>query len=83
MSRAPAAIIVRAKVVLAAIALAATVTLFAIGSWPLRVLVILAFIRGLFARDLVALRSAARTHWIRSRAAIPFPLVTQDAIGAA
>ena len=58
--RLPAATILRAKVVLTAIALAAAVALVAVGSWPLKVLVVLAFVRGLFASDLMAFRSAPR-----------------------
>ena len=56
--RSPAATIRRAKVVLTAIALAAAVALVAVASWPLKVLVVLAFVRGLFASDLRALRNA-------------------------
>ena len=58
--RSPAATILRAKVVLTAIALAAAIALVAVASWPLKVLVILAFFRGLFASDLVAFRNAPR-----------------------
>ena len=49
--RSPAATILRAKVVLTAIALAAAVALVAVASWPLKVLVVLAFVRGLFTSD--------------------------------
>ncbi len=73
MSRTPRAIILRAKVVLTAIALAATVVLVAVSSWPLKVIVILAFVRGLFASDLIAFRSKPRAHRIPNRAAIPSP----------
>ena len=72
MSRAPNAIILRAKVVLTAIALAATVVLVAVSSWPLKVIVILAFVRGLFASDLIALRTEPRALRM-PRAAIPSP----------
>jgi len=58
--RSPAATIRRAKVVLTAIVLAAAVGLIAVASWPLKVLVVLAFVRGLFASDLIALRNPAR-----------------------
>jgi hypothetical protein len=51
--RSPAATILRAKVVLTSIALAAAVALVAVASWPLKVLVVLAFVRGLFASDLL------------------------------
>ena len=61
-SRSPGATILRAKVVLTAIALAAAVALVAVASWPLKVLVVLAFVRGLFASDIIALRSAPRRH---------------------
>ena len=73
MSRAPRAVILRAKVVLTAIALAAAVVLVTVSSWPLKVIVILAFVRGLFASDLIALRSERPTHRIPNRAAIPSP----------
>ena len=73
MSRASNAIILRAKVVLTAIALAATVVLVAVSSWPLKVIVILAFVRGLFASDLAALRSKPRAHRIPNRASLPSP----------
>ena len=55
-----AATVLRAKVVLTAIALAAAVALVAVASWPLKVLIVLAFVRGLFASDIIALRSAPR-----------------------
>ena len=58
--RSPAAAILRAKVVLTAIALAAAIALVAVASWPLKVLVVLAFVRGLLASDLIALRNAPR-----------------------
>jgi hypothetical protein len=73
MSRAPTAIILRAKVVLTAIALAAAVVLVTVGAWPLKVIVILAFVRGLFAGDVVALRREPRAQRIPNRAAIPSP----------
>jgi fatty acid desaturase len=65
----PATTILRAKVVLTAIALAAAVGLIAVASWPLKVLVVLAFVRGLFASDLIALRNAPR--WRSSEQASP------------
>lgn len=52
--------IVRAKVVRTAIALTAAVVLVALGSWPFKVLVVLAFVRGLVASDVIALRSGRR-----------------------
>ena len=52
--------IVRAKVVLTAIALTAAVVLVVVASWPFKVLVVLAFVRGLFASDVIALRNARR-----------------------
>ena len=58
--RPAAATILRAKVVLTAITLAAAVGLVAVVSWPLKVLVVLAFVRGLFASNLIALRNAPR-----------------------
>ena len=73
MSRAPTAIILRAKVVLTAIALAAAVVLVTVGAWPLKVIVILAFVRGLFAGDLIALRREPCAQRIPNRAAIPSP----------
>lgn len=50
----------RAKVLLMAVAFVAAVLLIVAGSWPLRVLVVLAFVRGLFASDVVAMRHAPR-----------------------
>jgi hypothetical protein len=73
MSRAPRPVILRAKVVLTAIAVAAAVVLVTVSSWPLKVIVILTFVRGLFASDLIALRSEPPTHRIPNRAAIPSP----------
>jgi hypothetical protein len=58
--RSAAVVIRRAKVVFTAIALTAAIALVAVGSWPLKLLVVLAFVRGLFASDLVAFRSAPR-----------------------
>ena len=58
--RSPATTILRGKVVLTAIALAAAVALVVVASWPLKVLVVLAFVRGLFATDLIALRNPPR-----------------------
>ena len=58
--RSPAATVLRAKVVLTAIALAAAVALVAVASWPLKALVVLAFVRGVFASDLMAFRNAPR-----------------------
>jgi hypothetical protein len=73
MIRTPTAVILRAQVVLTAIALAAAVVLVVVSSWPLKIIMILAFIRGLFASDLIALRSEPRAHRISNRAAIPAP----------
>ena len=58
--KSPGAAIVRAKVVLTAIALAAAVMVVAVTSWPLKLLAILAFVRGLFASDLMAFRNLPR-----------------------
>ena len=58
--RSPAATIFRAKVVLTAVALAAAVGLVAVASWPLKVLAVLVFVRGLFASDMLALREPPR-----------------------
>ena len=58
--RVAAATILRAKVVLTAIALVAAAVLVAVASWPLKLLVVLAFVRGLFASDVVAMRNAPR-----------------------
>ena len=52
--RSPAGTVLRAKVVLTAIVLAAAVALVAVASWPLKALVVLAFVRGVFASDLMA-----------------------------
>jgi hypothetical protein len=48
------AVIFRAKLVLMAIALAAAVVLVAVAWWPVKVVFILAFVRGLFASNLIA-----------------------------
>ena len=50
----------RAKVVLTAIALTAAVVLVAVSSWPFKILVVLAFVRGLFASDMIPLRNTRR-----------------------
>jgi hypothetical protein len=68
VQRLPAALIVRAKVILTALALVAAVVLVAVGSWPLKILVVLAFVRGVFASDLVVLRNAGRQ---RASARVP------------
>ena len=52
--------IARAKVVLMAIALTAAVVVVAVGSWPFKILVVLAFVRGLFASDVMSFRNAPR-----------------------
>jgi len=72
MSRAPTATILRARVVLTAIAFAAAVLLVAVSAWPLKIIAILAFVRGLFASDLIALRTEPRALRM-PRAAIPSP----------
>jgi hypothetical protein len=53
-----ATIVRRAKIVLMALALVAAMLLIAVGSWPLKILVVLAFVRGLFASDVIAFRRA-------------------------
>ena len=58
--RSPAATIFRAKVVLTAVALVAAVGLVAVASWPLKVLAVLVFVRGLFASDIIALADRPR-----------------------
>ena len=60
--RSGAATIRRAKVVLTAIAFAAAVVLVTVASWPLKALVVLAFVRGVFASDVAAFRNAPRRH---------------------
>lgn len=70
--RSPATPVLRAKVVLVAMALAAAVVLVAVGSWPLKVLIVLAFVRGLFASDLLAIRSAS-DHRRSTRSIEPAP----------
>jgi hypothetical protein len=55
-----AAIIRRAKVFLTAVAFAAAALLVVTGSWPLRALAVVAFVRGLFASDVMTMRNAAR-----------------------
>ena len=70
VGRPPAATILRAKVVLTSIALAAAVALVAVASWPLKVLVVLAFVRGLFASDLLgSLQALSRRRSTASRLA--------------
>ena len=60
VARSPRALMFRAKMVLVSIALVAAVLLIAVASWPLKLLVVLAFVRGLFAADIVAFRNAPR-----------------------
>jgi hypothetical protein len=50
----------RAKVILTAVALAAAIMLVAVSSWPLKLLVVLVFVRGVFASDVMAFRNAPR-----------------------
>lgn len=59
-ARSPRAVLFRARMVLVSIALVAAVLLIVVASWPLKLLVVLAFVRGLFAADIVALRNVAR-----------------------
>jgi hypothetical protein len=54
----PSALARRARVVLTAIALVAAALLVAVGSWPLKALAVVVFIRGLFASDITAMRSS-------------------------
>ena len=59
----PAASLVRrAKVFLTAVAFVAATLLVVAGSWPLKALAVLAFVRGLFATDVMAMRNAPRRH---------------------
>lgn len=60
-----AALMRRARVVLTAMAFVAAVLLVAVGSWPLKVLVVLAFVRGLVASDVMAFRNASRPRGAR------------------
>jgi len=60
VERSPRAVMFRAKMVLVSIALVAAVLLIAVASWPLKLLVVLAFVRGLFAADIVLFRNAPR-----------------------
>jgi hypothetical protein len=46
----------RAKTFLTAIVFVAAAVLVVAGSWPLKVLAVLAFARGLFASDIIAVR---------------------------
>ena len=55
-----AGLIRRAKVFLTAVALVAAILLVAAGSWPLKALVMLVFVRGLFASDVVAFQKVSR-----------------------
>ena len=63
-----AVLVRRAKIVLTALALVASILVIAVGAWPLKILVVLAFVRGLFASDVIALRNAPRR---RGRAYAP------------
>ena len=60
VERSPRAVMFRARMVLVSIALVAAVLLIAVASWPLKLLVVLAFVRGLFAADIVAFRHVPR-----------------------
>jgi hypothetical protein len=55
-----AVLVRRAKIVLTASALVASILVIAVGAWPLKILVALAFVRGMFASDVIALRNAPR-----------------------
>jgi len=55
-----AGLIRRAKIALTAVAFVAAVLLVAVVSWPLKVLILLVFVRGLFASDVMAMRNAER-----------------------
>lgn len=65
------ATVLRAKVVLTAIAFVAAVLLVMLAWWPLKILVALAFVRGLFAIDLIATRRAPRDHGGAARRRVP------------
>lgn len=54
------AVLLRARIVLVSMALVAAVLLVAVGSWPLKLAVVLAFARGLFASDIAAFRHPPR-----------------------
>ena len=54
------ALIRRAKVFLTAVAFLAAILLVAAGSWPLKALVVLVFVRGLFASDVIAMQKVSR-----------------------
>ena len=60
VERSPRAVMFRARMILVSIALVAAVLLIAVASWPLKLLVVLAFVRGLFAADIVAFRHVPR-----------------------
>ncbi len=60
VARSPRSVMFRAKMVLVSIAVVAAVLLVVVGSWPLKLLVMLAFVRGLFAADILAFRHASR-----------------------
>ena len=53
-----AGLVRRAKIVLIAVAFLAAILLAIAGSWPLRVLVVLAFVRGLIVADVATMRNA-------------------------
>ena len=63
-----AALVRRAKIVLTAVAFVASILMVAVASWPFKVLVVLVFIRGLFASDVMAFRAAPRDRrWAMAR----------------
>lgn len=68
MNRATRAV-VRAKLVLTAIALTAAAVLVVVGSWPFKILVMLAFVRGLFASNVLAMQNRRLTTGARFSAA--------------
>ena len=54
------AVLRRAKIILTAFAVVAAMLLVAVGSWPLKALIVLVFVRGFFASDVMAMRNAPR-----------------------
>jgi hypothetical protein len=56
-ARSPRAVLFRAKAVLVSIAVVVAMLLIAVGSWPLKLLVVLALVRELFAAGIVAFRN--------------------------
>ena len=58
--RSPRTVMFRAWMVLVSLAVAGATLLVTVVSWPLKLLITLVFVRGMFAADVLAFRNAAR-----------------------